>query len=141
MKVFSATTTISATPEAIWAILTDAAHYPEWDPNAERIEGRIGLGEKITAYTKLAPGRAFPVTVEEFVPAKKMVWASGMPLGLFRGARSFTLTPQAAGRVEFTVREEFTGLLLGLFASSLPDMTLPFQQFVDGLRERAERQS
>ena len=32
MKEFSATTTINASTDIIWAILTDASRYPEWDP-------------------------------------------------------------------------------------------------------------
>lgn len=68
MKVYSATTTIAASPETIWAILTDAVGYPQWDPSVDRIEGRIAPGEKIKAFTKLSPGRAFPVEVTEFVP-------------------------------------------------------------------------
>ena len=139
MKEYSATTTINASPETIWAILTNAASYPEWDPNAERIEGRIGPGEKITAFTKLSPGRAFPVKITEFVPGQKMTWTGGMPLGLFKGERTFTLVPRGNGAVEFTVREIFSGLLLPLIGRSLPDMTSPFQQFVTGLKNRAER--
>ena len=138
MKTFSATTTIAATPDTIWAILTDAASYPAWDPNAERIEGRIASGETITAYTKLSPGRAFPVKVTEFVPGHKMVWASGLPLGLFTGERSFSLNPQPGGATEFTVREEFRGPLLALIGRSIPDMEIPFQQFAEGLKRRAE---
>lgn len=138
MQEYSATTTIQATAERIWAILTEAAAYPQWDPNAERIEGRIALGERITAYTKLSPGRAFPVTVSEFVPGQKMTWTGGLPLGLFKGVRTFTLTPQRDGTVQFTVREVFTGLLLPVFSRSLPDMTVPFAAFVAGLKRRAE---
>jgi uncharacterized protein YndB with AHSA1/START domain len=37
MKEYRASTTIKASPEKIWAILTDAAKYPEWDPVADRI--------------------------------------------------------------------------------------------------------
>ena len=139
MKVFQATTTIAAAPETIWAILTNAAGYPEWDPGVERIEGRIAPGEKITAYTKLSPGRAFPVTVTTFEPGRKMVWASGMPLGLFKGERTFTLSPQSQGATNFTLREEFSGPLLPLIGRSIPDMTSTFEQFAAGLKSRAER--
>jgi hypothetical protein len=138
MKVFQATTTIAAAPETIWAILTNASSYPEWDPGVERIEGRIAPGEKITAYTKLSPGRAFPVTVTAFEPSRKMVWASGMPLGLFKGERTFTLSPQSQGATNFTLREEFSGPLLPLIGRSIPDMTSTFEQFAAGLKSRAE---
>ena len=139
MKVFQATTTIAAAPETVWAILTNASGYPEWDPGVERIEGRIAPGEKITAYTKLSPDRAFPVTVTTFEPGRKMVWASGMPLGLFKGERTFTLSPEGQGATEFRLREEFSGLLLPLIGRSIPDMTSTFEQFAAGLKGRAER--
>ncbi|MEZ4869739.1 MAG: SRPBCC domain-containing protein [Caldilineaceae bacterium] len=138
MKEFSATTTIHASPETIWAILTDAPSYPEWDPYAERIEGRIAAGETIKAYTKLSLGRAFPVKVTEFVPGQRMTWSGGMPLGLFKGIRTFVLAPQANGAVQFTVRELFSGPLLPLIGRSLPDMTEPFAKFAAGLKARAE---
>lgn len=138
MKVFQATTTIAAAPETIWAILTNASAYPEWDPGVERIDGQIAPGEKITAYTKISPGRAFPVTVTAFEPSRKMIWASGMPLGLFKGERTFTLAPQSQGSTTFTLREEFSGPLLPLIGRSIPNMTATFEQFAAGLKSRAE---
>ena len=138
MKEFSARTTIEASPETIWAILTDGPNYPQWDPTVDRIEGRIAAGEKISAYSKLSPGRAFPVTVSEFVPGQKMVWSSGMPLGLFKGERTFTLTPNGQGQVDFRMHEVFSGPLLPLIGRTIPDMTEPFAQFAAGLKKQAE---
>ena len=138
MKTYSATTNIKASKEAIWKILTDAPNYPAWDPWAIRIEGTIAAGETVTAYTKLSPKRAFPAKVTEFVPGQRMTWTGGMPLWLFKGVRTFTLTPKGDGSHDFTVREEFGGPLLPLFAGSLPDMTKPFGDFVAGLKARAE---
>ncbi len=140
MKEFKATTTINAAPETIWSILTDGASYPEWDPYCERIEGTIAPGQKIKAFTKLAPGRAFPVKVSDLTPNKHMAWAGGMPLGLFKGERTFSLSKTGEG-VEFTVREVFSGPMLVLIGRSLPDMTEPFQAFVSGLKRRAEAAS
>jgi hypothetical protein len=139
MKVFTAATTIQASPETIWALLTDAPGYPAWDPGVERIEGRIAPGERITAYTKLSPGRAFPATVTTFEPGRRMTWTGGMPLGLFKGERTYTLTPRADGATDFTLREEFSGLLLPLFGRALPDLTPTFERFAAGLKRRAEQ--
>ena len=36
--------------------------------------------------------------------------SGGMPFGLFKGERTFTLTPRS-GAVEFAMREVFSGLL------------------------------
>lgn len=139
MLEYSASTTIHASPQTIWKILTDAPHYTDWEPTVIRIEGAIAPGEKIKVFSKLSPDRAFPVTVSEFEPGKKMVWSSGMPFGLFKGVRTFTLTPKN-GAVDVQVQEVFSGLLLPLIGRTIPDMTEPFQQFVQGLKGHAEAQ-
>jgi hypothetical protein len=138
MKEYRATTTIHASPDTIWAILTDASKYPEWDPVADRIEGKIAHGETIKAYTKLSPGQAFPAKVTEDEPGRKMTWTGGMPLGLFKGVRTFTLTPQGNGTTQFTLHEVFSGPLLPLIGRSIPDMTAAFEGFAAGLKQRAE---
>lgn len=137
MKSFSAQTNIKASPEIIWSIITDAAHYPEWDPSAVRIEGTIAEGQTVTAYTKLSP-RAFPAKVTNVTPNKSMQWVGGMPLGLFKGVRTFTLTPKKDQSTDFSIHEEFSGPLLFLMGRSIPDMTKTFQDFVAGLKARAE---
>jgi hypothetical protein len=137
MKKFSASAEINASPEALWSILTDGERYPEWDPGMERLEGKVAAGEKITAHTKLSP-RAFPVTVSVFEPNRKMVWSSGMPLGLFKGARTTTLTPMDDGKTSVTVEEVFSGLLSPLIGRTIPDLQPSFDNFVEGLKQRAE---
>ena len=139
MKSFSASDTINATPEAIWAIITDARGYPEWDPNAIRIDGEIKQGGKVTALTKLNPKRAFPATVTEFQLGRRMTWTGGLPLGLFKGVRTFELTPAGQGATRFSLREDFSGPLLPLIGRTIPDMTEAFRGFVAGLKARAER--
>jgi len=138
MKQFQAAATINASPEAVWSILIDASAYPSFDPYCDKIEGEIALGEKIKAFSKLSPGRAFPVKVTEFEPGKRMVWAGGMPLGLFKGERTFSLNPSENGTVHFDMREVFSGPMLALIGKSLPDMTEPFQKFAEGLKAKAE---
>lgn len=135
---FQAQRTINASAEKIWAILTDASKYPEWDPNMIRLEGEVAPGKKVTAHTKINPDRAFPATVSEFEPNRRMVWASGMPLGLFKGARTFTLTPRDENTTDVDVREVFSGLLLPLIGRTIPDLSQSFEDFVEGLKQRAE---
>lgn len=137
MKRYTASTTITATADKVWGILTDGPHYTDWDPAMIKLEGTIAPGEMVKATTKLAPNRAFPAKVTVFEPGKKMVWASGMPLGLFKGERTFLLTTKVEG-VEFTLTEEFSGLLLPIFGRSIPDMTKTFQEFCAGLKAQAE---
>ena len=138
MRQYRATATIHRQPDRVWAVLTDVASYPEWDPFCERVEGRVALGERLKVYSKLSPGRAFPVKVTELDASARMVWSGGMPFGLFTGVRTFSMTPIPGGATEFALHEVFTGPLLKLIGRSIPDMTDAFAAFASGLKARAE---
>ena len=139
MKSFATQTTIQATPEAIWHILTDAQGYPSWNSTVTEINGRIALGEQVTVHVKASPGRAFPAKVVAFEAPRQMVWTSGMPLGLFRGERTYVLHPTAVGVVEFSMREDYSGLMAPLITQSIPDLQSAFDEFAACLKARAER--
>jgi hypothetical protein len=138
VKSYDAAASIEAPPETIWSILTDAPAYAEWDSGVERVEGSIAPGEKIKVVSEANPGRAFPVKVTAFEPARAMTWSGGMPLGLFKGVRTFALTPDGT-TTRFTMREEYSGPMLGLIWRSMPDLGPSFEQFARGLKQRAEQ--
>jgi hypothetical protein len=140
MKSFASQVAIRATPERLWSILTNAPAYPEWNPTVTRVEGTIAAGERVSLHVKLNPGRAFPLTVAVFEPPTRMVWRGGMPLGLFVGERTFTLSPQPNGIVFFSMRETFTGLLAPLIGRTIPDLQPAFDEFAAALKRAAERQ-
>lgn len=137
MKYFEASSTINAGPERVWAVLTAGDKFPDWDSGIDRVEGKIAPGATIKLYVKVNPGRAFPLKVTEFAPPRRMVLTGGMPLGLFRGERTYTLQPNGSG-TDFRMREEYTGPLLGMIWGSIPDLGPSFQQFARGLKARAE---
>jgi hypothetical protein len=137
MKSYEAAATIAADPATVWQVLTDAAGYPSWDSGVVRVEGGIEEGAKIKVFSTISPKRAFPVIVTELEANRRMVWSGGMPMGLFKGVRTFTLTPTDGGTV-LTMREEFTGPLLPLIWRTMPDLQPSFDQFAAGLKQRAE---
>lgn len=139
MELYESSALINARPEAIWDVLTDGPGFTDWDSGLVRLEGRVAPGEKIKLVPEINPKRKFPVKVTEFEPGERMTWTGGMPLGLFKGVRRFTLTPEGAA-TRFHMREEFTGPMLPLIWRSMPDMGPSFQQFANGLKQRAERQ-
>lgn len=138
MKFYESEASIDADPVSVWAIITDAANLSNWDSGVDRVEGRIVLGETIKVFSKAAPGRAFPVKVTGFDPNRKMVWSGGMPLGLFKGVRTYSLTPNGDGTTHFKMREEYTGPLLGMIWKSMPDLQPSFDQYARGLKAKAE---
>jgi hypothetical protein len=79
------------------------------------------------------------VKVTELVENERMTWSGGMPLGLFKGVRTFTLSSRDDGKVDFEMREVFSGPFLGMIKGSLPDMTEAFEGFAEGLKTRAEK--
>ena len=91
MRHYESTARIDSRPEAVWAILTDGPEYARWDSGVIRVEGTIAPQEKIKVVSEANPKRAFPGEGDEFAPAERMVWSGGMPLGLFKGVRTFTL--------------------------------------------------
>jgi len=140
MKSFAASILINATPETVWRILTDGAGWVSWNTTIEKLEGEITTGAKVKVYAKASPGRAFPVRVSEFVPPQRMVWTGGMPLGLFKGVRTYTLTPRDGG-VEFAMQEGFSGPLSPLIERSIPDLQPSFDEFAAALKRRAEQKA
>ncbi len=139
MKRFEVHASIAAQPATVWALLTDAPGYPAWNPTVQAIEGRIADGERITVRPTISLGRVFAVKVTEFVPDTRLVWKGGMPLGLFTGTRTFTLTPESDGRVAFTMHEDYAGLMSPLITRSIPDLQPAFDEFAVALKQRAER--
>jgi hypothetical protein len=103
-----------------------------------RVDGTVALGGTVTVHAKVAAGRAFPVKVVVLDRPRRMVWSGGMPLGLFKGERVFELRPSVEGSVEFTMREDYSGLLAPLITKSIPDLQPAFDEFAACLKARVE---
>ncbi len=137
MKEFATEIQIAAAPEVVWGILVDGARWTEWNTTVVKLEGRIAPGGRIKVFAKLSPGRAFPVKVSVFEAPTRMVWTGGMPLGLFKGVRTFDLAATGAG-TRFAMREIFSGPLAPLITKSIPDLQPSFEEFAAALKTRAE---
>jgi hypothetical protein len=137
-KTYSVSRAIDAPAQVVWDLLTDSSSYQDWNPAVLSIEGSISPGSTIKLVSVASPNRTFSLKVVAMQAPSSMVWSDGMPLGLFRGVRTYRLDPAGAGTT-FLMREEFTGPLSGLIARSIPDLTESFNQFADGLKAGAER--
>jgi hypothetical protein len=137
MRVTETKTLIRASREKIWDLLVDLPNWPSWNTTVDKTEGIVALGKKVKVFVKLSPGRAFPVKVSELDKPSKMVWTGGMPLGLFKGVRTYTLTPNGDA-VEFHMREVFSGPMSKLIEKSIPDMQPAFDELAAALKQHAE---
>ena len=131
---------VRAKPQAVWALLTNAAEFPKWNSTITGIDGAIALGEKLALRVTAAPGRVFKPKVTAFEPEKRMVWSDGAA-PMFKGVRTFTLTPKGDGTTDFSMVEVFSGVMLPLIKGSLPDFGPPFETYAADLKRAAEGRS
>jgi uncharacterized protein YndB with AHSA1/START domain len=142
MYEFTTRSAIRATPDAVWKILTDTAGYAEWNPEVVAIDGQMAEGERIKARVKVGSGaiRTVPLRVTAFAAPSRMEWTGGLPLGLFTGRRTLTLTSRGGG-TEFQMLVQMSGPLAGLIVKSVGDRQSEIDGFSAGLKARAERPS
>ncbi|MEL6570777.1 MAG: SRPBCC domain-containing protein [Pseudomonadota bacterium] len=137
MTSYQTSIEIAAPPRVVWQALTQQLQD---DPTAFgilKLAGTLARGAKLKLWSEVAPDRAFALTVTTFDAPHKMVWRGGMPLGLFTGTRTFTLTSDGAG-THFHMEEVFTGLMSGMITKSMPDLTPSFTKFANTLKAKAE---
>jgi hypothetical protein len=128
---------VRAPAERIWAVLTDARRFPQWNSTVTEIEGEIRDGGKIRVHV---PGtdRVFTPTISGVIPNERMTWTGGFD-PVFKGVRTFELTPQQDGSTDFTMAERFSGLMLPLVKRSFPDFGPVFARYAKDLKREAEK--
>ncbi|MFY0598769.1 MAG: SRPBCC domain-containing protein [Cyclobacteriaceae bacterium] len=135
-KTFSRETAVSiginASPEVIWALLTNASDFSRWNSTIVYIKGEIKVKEKIQLKSVLDDKRVFKIGIKEMVPTTRMVWGDGA------GTRVFTLDQKSDGQVVFSMREKMGGLMFPMYASKIPPFDENFEQFAADLKKEAE---
>jgi uncharacterized protein YndB with AHSA1/START domain len=129
---------IHASPEKIWELLTDVPNLTRWNSTLISVEGRIAPGETIKLKAKTAPDRVFNLKINHMTVPRLLVWEDGMA-PMFKGVRTYTLTPRADGSTRFAMREVISGLMLPLIGGSLPDFKPSFDQYAADLKRAAEQ--
>jgi len=130
---------IRAKAAGIWKLLTDAEDFPRWNSTVAGIQGQIREGERLQLRV---PGtdRTFTPKVSGVVPDERMTWTGGFA-PLFKGVRTFALKQRDDGSTDFTMEERFSGVMLPLIKSSLPDFGPVFAQYAYDLKREAEKSS
>jgi hypothetical protein len=131
---------IAAPCDRIWALLMDARRFPSWNTTVTSLEGEIALGNKLSLRVPLDPKRTFSPKVTKLAPPHEMEWSDGFA-PMFRGVRTFAMTPQGDGTTEFAMREVFSGVMLPMIRKSLPDFGPAFETFARDLKRAAEADS
>jgi hypothetical protein len=137
-------TVIEASPERVWAILTDFAAYPEWNPfiRVIEIEGDLRVGARLRARIQPSGGKGmtFRPTVLVADPGRELRWIGHLFLpGIFDGEHYFAIRPRSDRTILFQHGEEFRGLLIPSMRKSLDrDTRRGFVEMNEALKARAE---
>ena len=134
---------IMATPEKVWAILTDFSNYPNWNPFIKSIKGEVKAGNRITARIEPpdAKGMTFKPKILTYETNKELRWLGHLLFaGLFDGEHKFELIDNGNGTTTFKQSEKFNGILVSLFKTQLDNNTKRgFEEMNNKLKELAEQ--
>ncbi|MHB8574649.1 MAG: SRPBCC family protein [Dehalococcoidia bacterium] len=146
MKQVHAEIDIDAPAERVWALLTDFASFPAWNPFIRRATGALQPGTRLNVHLRLLGKRTltFKPVVTMVEPNRELRWlARFIRPGLFDVDRSFVLRPRADGRpgVRFVQNENCTGLLAPLIfaAGTGKNILRGYEDFNHAIKARAER--
>jgi hypothetical protein len=124
----------------VWAVLTDFAGYPQWNPQIRRAEGELVAGRRVKL--RMHPPTGRPVTIRPRVilvtPRRELRLRGSLP-GIFSGEHWFTLEPTAAGRgTHVTQGEIYRGLIVPFIGRTVAAAVAGFQAHNAALKQRAE---
>ena len=132
---------IDAPAARVWAVLTDFAAFPQWNPFIRYIDGILSPRLPLTVRIQPPGGRAltFRPTVLRVEPERELAWRGRtLVAGIFDGEHVFTLDPRGGG-VRFIHAERFSGALVPLLRRSLETTTKQgFEAMNAALKARAE---
>ena len=134
----TATVEIAATPEHVWAVLTDLANYSQWHPVFRSVTGQLAAGSRLTiTTTHPVSERAITARVKVLAadPGSELRWVSN--LGIYRSDRRFILRPDAGG----TLLEQtatYRGILVRFPPKTMTRIQDSFAAINQAIKQQAE---
>jgi len=141
VKTVSSAIDIDAPPSRVWAVLTDLAAHPEWNPLFPQASGQIAVGQRLTLASRPTAGRTMTIRPKLLAvqPGAELRWASSVP-GIIGGEHSFILTAVGDG-TRLVQSETFRGLLVPLSGKTITAAEADFAALNRALKQRVEEQS
>lgn len=130
---------IHSSAEKIWDILIDFKNYPNWNPFITSIKGNVEKENKIVVSIKPPDGgkMTFRPRVLTKLDKQELTWLGSLFFkGIFDGKHTFRLEDNGDGTITFIQKEEFNGILVGIF--NLKKTEDGFNVMNERLKERAE---
>lgn len=113
---------IAAPAPRVWAILTDFAAYPQWNPFLLSVEGRLRRGARLVA--RVAPPGQPAILVhlrlKRVRPPQELCWRGHvLAPGLLDGEQAFAITPLDDQHCRFHHVERLSGVLAPMLTAGV----------------------
>jgi hypothetical protein len=128
----------------VWAVISDFAAYPEWNPFIRRISGELHEGARLEVQIEPPHARAttFKPTVRSVEPNRELRWLGRLLVpGIFDGEHSLKIEPLEGSRSRFVQSERFAGVLVWLVKGTLRKTDTGFERMNAALKERVEQEA
>ncbi|WED23227.1 SRPBCC domain-containing protein [Vibrio sp. JC009] len=127
-------TVIEASPQEVWAVLTDTASYPEWNPVILSAEGKLEEGEKVVMQFREPGGKQYEIKakVKQVIP-EKLLNQYGGTWGIITFDHTYALEPVPEG-TKVTIHEDYKGAYV-LFWDHTP-MEVSYAEVNKALKQR-----
>ncbi len=131
---------VEATPEQVWAVLTDFSAYPIWNPFIYPVKGDPREGSTLEITLHSGSGSAtYPATVVTALLNRELSWKGKVfASGVFDVTFTFTIEPLQEGRTRLAARETRTGLGPAVGWLMQSDVPEGLDGMVKALRNRTE---
>ena len=106
---------ISASPEAVWQVLTGVEQYKDWNPVFEYKGGQLKQGNKITYRVTEAENKSAVMSAKVIqLVQNKLLNQSGGLWGVITFDHTYTLTKVEQG-TKVTIFEKYTGIYVNFW--------------------------
>ena len=140
MRTYESSIVIAAEAGAVWRVLSDVAHWPQWLPTVTNVTSldatAMALGSRFVVHQpKLRPA-TWKVTQLE--APRRFIWEARSP-GLLMVAEH-AVAPQASASSVVVLRFSFGGLLVGIIGRAFRSITERYlAQEAAALKNRVEK--
>jgi hypothetical protein len=131
------TITIHASPEKVWAVLTDVNKWETWESDNKRpvLKGDFKAGN---SFTWKSNGLSIRSDIKVAEPYSKIAW-SGPAFGTF-AIHTWTFTPLAGGFTRVEIRESMQGWLVKIFTNKFQTgLDTSLDKWLASLKVEAEK--
>jgi hypothetical protein len=133
---------INAPPERVWAILSNAGAYSEWNPFITELVGELREGAllRVTLAPPEGSEQTFHPVLLKVDPGRELRWRGKLGFSwLFSGEHFFLLEDVEDGsRTRFVHGEDFKGLIVKFSGPMLTRVARGFVLMNQALKRRSE---